>query len=253
VLPFYGQTVRGSFRSWVVLWPFFGWARDPQSGFWSYDGPWPLVRIQRPGDQTDVPHRTRVWPFYSYYRDQTLESTWAPWPLWNRRVELYDDGVRRGQFFIPFYQQWTRTDRAGDTMKTWMKLWPLFQEYTDETRQHSRTAFPALNPLWHTPVIDDHYAWIYELYTREENGPATRERSWGGIWRRDVDDGEERTYLAGIWSRRKYRRGGETVRETSTLFGLIRWRRDDAGVHFLTPAMPGPGWPAERYPGVKAR
>jgi hypothetical protein len=251
LLPFYGITSRGSYRSHVFLWPFFGWASDPESGFKSYDGPWPLVRIQRPGTQTDVPYRTRVWPFYSYYQDDKLESTWIPWPLYNQRVETYDDGMRRAQFVIPFYQNWIRTGEQGEELRTWTKLWPLYQEYTNA--DHARTALPALNPLWHTPVIDDHYAWLYELYTREVNGPRMRERVWGNVWRRDVDDGEERTYLSGLWSRRKYRANGDRVRETSLLLGLVRWREDADGVRLMRPAMPGPGWPAERLPEVRAR
>ncbi len=248
-LPFFGTTKRGSFRSWVVLWPFFGWARDPENGFWSYDGPWPLVRVQRPGEETDVPHRTRAWPFYSYYLDQGLESTWIPWPLYNQRVETYDDGVRRAQSLIPFWQHWIRTGERGEDLRSWTKLWPLYQEYTAGDR--ARTAFPALNPLWHTPVIDDHYAWLYELYTREQDGPRVRERVWGNLWRREVDDGEERAYVSGLWSRREYRVKGEKVRETSVLLGLLRWREDARGVHLMRPAVPGPGWPAERMPPTR--
>jgi hypothetical protein len=35
------------------------------------------------------------------------------------------------------------------------------------------------------------------------------------------------------------------VRETSLLFGLLRWRASHkGGVELLAPAFPGPGWPA---------
>jgi hypothetical protein len=248
VLPFYGTTERDTFRSWGVLWPFFGWSRDTASGFRSFDGPWPLVRIQRPGE-SEAAYRTRLWPLYSFYRDQALESTWVPWPLYNRRVETYHDGVRRAEFFIPFWQNWRRTGEDGEELRTWTKFWPLYQEYT--AGDHSRTALPALNPLWHTPVVDDHYAWVYELYTREEEATGKRERAWGNLWRRDVDGGEERTYLTGLWSRRKYTFRGEKVRETSLLLGLLRWREDADGVHWMRPAMPGPGWPAERMPATE--
>jgi len=258
VLPFFGTMKRGSFKSWVVLWPFFGWSRDPESGFWSYDGPWPLVRIQRPGDQTDVPTRTRVWPFYSHYRDggeTGLESYWVAWPFLNQRIERYEDGERRAHYLIPVVQSWRRTDLAGNERRTWAKLWPLFQRYTDERAPegpHSRLALPALNPLWHTPVMDDMYAWIWELYTREENGPRSTERVWGNIWRREVDLAEQRTYLSGLWSRRKYSRLGEPVRETSLLFGILRWReRPGRPWQLMLPAIPGPGWPLERMPETR--
>jgi hypothetical protein len=95
-------------------------------------------------------------------------------------------------------------------------------------------------------VIDFHYAWIYELYAHESDGPQSHKRSWGGIWRRETDEHEERTYVAGLWSRRKYREQGATVRETALLFGLLRWRTRSGSTSLMRPAFPGPGWPAER-------
>jgi hypothetical protein len=52
VFPLFGRARAGSFRAWTFLWPFFGFSRNPDEGFWAWDGPWPLVRIQRPGPAT---------------------------------------------------------------------------------------------------------------------------------------------------------------------------------------------------------
>jgi hypothetical protein len=250
VWPLIGHAQAGGFSAWTWLWPFFGYSHNPENGFRAWDGPWPLVRIQRPGESGHA-HRTRFWPFWSYFDDGRLESTWVGWPIYNRRHEIYRDGERRGEFFVPLWQSWRRTNEAEEPIETWTKLWPLYQRHTEhrDTPPRSRTALPALNPLWHTPIIDDHYAWIYELYTRETDGSRVRERSWGGIWRRDGDDAEVRTYLTGLWSRRAYRLPEGAVRETSLLFGLLRWRRrHDGGRELMRPAFPGPGWPAERLP-----
>ncbi len=244
--PFYGVARVGTLTSRVFLWPFFGFASDPRSGFWSWDGPWPLVRIQRPGTSESAAHRTRVWPFYSYFRGDGLESTWAPWPLVNQRVESYSDGQRRALNVVPFWQQWTDRNLDGSERGRWRKLWPLFQH--EEVGETSRTGFPTLLPTWRLPDLDEHYAWMWELYTRERSGERVRERSWGGIWRRESDEREVREYVSGLWSRRKYRDGVATVRETSLLFGLLRWRTStrSSGFELLRPALPGPGWPAMR-------
>jgi hypothetical protein len=243
VFPLIGRTSAGSFWSWSVLWPFFGLSRNPENGFWAWDGPWPLVRIQRPGT-SGLATRTRFWPFWSTFVNERLDSTWVVWPLFNRRVERYPDGERHGEYFVPLWQSWERTGPEGERRESWTKLWPLYQRH--EEGPAWRQALPALNPLWHTPVIDDHYAWIYELWTREQGAAGRRERSWGGIWRRESDALEERSYLAGLWSRRKYRAEGHTVRETSLCFGLLRWRTRSDRTSLLRPAFPGPGWPAER-------
>jgi hypothetical protein len=242
--PLIGHTSRGDYRADSVLWPFFGYARNPQTGFWAWDGPWPLVRILRPGrDKPDDPYRTRFWPVYSYYKGDGLESTWALWPLINVRTEVYRDAVRRGEYIFPFWRHWVRTSDEG-IVTSWSKLWPLFQNSREGELE--RFAFPALNPLWNLPVIDDHYAWIYELITRESLGPQIKERTWGGLWRREADENEDRASLAGLWARRQYQREGEEVVETSILFGLVRWRTWSSGSSLMWPAVPGPGWPAER-------
>ena len=249
VFPLLGHTYAGSFDSWSVLWPFFGYSRNSENGFWAWDGPWPLVRFQRPGT-SGLATRSRVWPLWSSFQDTTLESTWVLWPLFNQRHELFEDGERRAEYLNPLWQNWVRTNAEGEHVESWTKFWPLYQHHAESRGTHgSRTALPSLIPLWHTPIIDDHYAWLYELYTREVDGSRVRERSWGGIWRRDTDTGERRTYLSFLWSRRKYRELGVTVRESSLLLGLIRWRtRSGLGTTLMRPAFPGPGWPAERLP-----
>jgi hypothetical protein len=243
--PFIGHEWGTTYSAWTWLWPFFGFAHDESRGFWSWDGPWPFVRIQRPGTNTDVAYRTRFWPFYSYYEGDGLKSRWVIWPIFNQREEQYADGSRRAENVIPFWQHWEHYDLAGDNNGSWQKLWPLYQRFVDH--DYSRTAFPALNPLWHTPEVDEHYAWLYELYTRTTEGESVRERAWGGLWRREKDAGETREYVTGLWSRRKWREGDTKISETSLLFGLLRWR-SQKGARFqpLWPAFPGPGWPALR-------
>ena len=249
VFPLFGHAERGEFDAWTWLWPFFGFARNPENGFWAWDGPWPLVRIQRPGT-SGLARRTRFWPFWSRFEDPGLDSTWVLWPIFNQRHERYADGERRGEYVVPLWQNWRRTDREGRELEAWTKLWPLYQRHAESRGPEptSRTALPALNPLWHTPVIDDHYAWLYELYTRETRGEGraerVRERSWGGLWRREREADEERHHVTLLWSRRTYRADGGRVRETSLLMGLLRWRtRADGRRELLRPAFPGPGWP----------
>lgn len=244
IWPLYGTSRKGSLRETTVLWPFFGWSSDPATGFWSWDGPWPLVRVQRPGSSGSA-ERTRFWPFYSHFKDDDLESTWYLWPLVNSRTSTRVQGQRTGENIIPFWQRWTDVDSKGREFAGWNKLWPLWQVYSDP--HGARLALPALNPLWRTPEVDDAYAWIYELYTRDWAPGLVRERSWGGLWRREVDPFERRSYLTGLWARRRYRHEGQDIRDTSLLFGLLRWRsRGGRFEGFLWPALPGPGFPMAR-------
>ena len=70
-----------------------------------------------------------------------------------------------------------------------------------------------------------------------------------GLYRREKGRGEDRRSIAGLWAKRRYREDGRTVRETSLLFGLLRWRvTSGEGFDMLPPALPGPGWPEQEEP-----
>ena len=247
VWPLIGRTRRETYRSYAFVWPFFGYAYDPRADFWAIDAPWPLVRIQRGGKNPAAEERTRIWPFYSHFRGDRLESWNYAWPIIHEREESYPLAHRDSFYVIPFWQSWRRTDEVTGEQTSWKKAWPFYQRRI----QNGRNRFSALAPF---PIhfderFDFYWAWPFELWTSEER-PALKmrsERAWAGLWRREVDRFEDRRSLTGLWSNRVYRDQGRRVSETSLLFGLLRWRSiEDQGSSLLMPAFPGPGWPAAR-------
>jgi len=252
LFPLWGEVQQGTYRSTTVLWPFFGYARDSATGFWSWDGPWPLVRVQRPGNtsfRTAPEHqgsreRTRFWPFYSQYRGDGLDSRWYPWPLVNERWEQYRGKQRHALTFVPFWSSWEETHDDGTEVE-FEKLWPLQQYYRRNDTEE--LLFPALSPFWRWPELDEHYSWLYEIYNGKIGPDTAHERGFLGLWRRTKDLDEERVYVSGLYSRRIYSERGKRVTEHSALFGLLRWRADE-NLTMLRPAFPGPGWPIERVP-----
>lgn len=242
IFPLVGRVTRDSYHSTSILWPFFGYARDEKVDFWSFDGPWPIVRFHH--DPQGDTFRERIWPLYSHFHGDGLDSTWYLWPIINVRTEVYSDMEKNGVYILPFWQSWKREDDATGR-SSFHKLWPLYQ--VERAEGHgSKFAFPALNPLWRTPEIDEMYAWIYELYRRERVDDILRERSWLGIYRREKDGLEDRASITGLWARRRYG-PGKGITEYSLIFGLLRWRKAASGsLEWLVPAMPGPGWPLAR-------
>jgi hypothetical protein len=92
--------------------------------------------------------------------------------------------------------------------------------------------------------VPRHVTSFFYLWEWEDDPAFRRERSFLGLYRRESGRGEERRSLSGLWARRRYEVEGHTVRETSLLFGLLRWRSsDEDGFSMLAPAFPGPGWP----------
>ncbi len=238
--PFYGQTERGTYKAHTWLWPFFGYSSDSRSGFWAFDAPWPLVRFQRGPDGVS---RSRVWPFYSHTIADGLETTAYLWPLIQFRKERSTTMERDTTVFLPFWQSSERRDLASGETSEFKKLFPVFQYERDVDWE--RGSFPTLDPFWRNELIDRHYSWLWKVWEWEEEADMRRERAWLGLYRREKGLGEDRKSLTGLWSTRRYEREGKRVKETSLLFGLLRWRvTADDGFDMLPVAFPGPGWPA---------
>ena len=262
LFPFFGRAKRGPATETTVLWPFFGYTTDPDTGFWAWDGPWPLVRFQGGDEERAV--RKRVWPFFSYYKGDGLTSRWFAWPIFNRRSEEYKDGTKTSTNLFPFWRSSTRERTvAADAVEgvaeskpvgtdRFRKLWPLgkihtVQENGDVTQREVTVI--DLNPLQELDWVDEHYAWLWELYTYKAKGETVRSRSWLGLWRHEKDRDEDRRTLSFLWSARDYDRAGRRTHERSWLFGLLRYRSiEGGGFSLLKPAFPGPGWPMARIP-----
>lgn len=244
VWPLLGHKRRGASTSWTFLWPFFGLTRNPEKEFWAWDGPWPSVVIQEPGTSGQA-KRWRFWPVYSYYDGDGLTSRWIWWPFFNHRVEVYPDATKETTYLFPWWHSWDRVDR-GEGSSRWRKLFPVYRSFRAEKGNELFFSFPTLNPLWRLQFIDEHFAWMWELYATHRVEDRVRERTWLGLYRRERDVDEDRRSIVGLWGRREYWADGEPIRETSLLFGLLRWRKDAEGRSLLPPAFPGPGWPLER-------
>ncbi len=246
VWPFFGRRTRGSSSSWTALWPLFGYTENEQKGFWAWDGPWPLVVFQQPGESGQA-LRERVWPLYSRFEGDGLTSRYYLWPFYNVRREEYARVTKNTTYIFPFWHAWDKED-LDHGHSEWRKLFPLFRTYSSEHPDEDFYAFPALNPFYRLRFVDEHYAWMWELFAERRVADRVRQRSWLGLWRREKDRDEDRRSLSMLWARRDYSRRGRPVHETSILLGLIRWRRGPEGFAFLRPAFPGPGWPLERIP-----
>jgi hypothetical protein len=265
IWPLFGRARRGEARVTTVLWPFFGHTTDPDTGFWAWDAPWPLVVFQ--GGDPNRARRERVWPFYSRYEGDGLIRYWHPFPFVSRRYETYSDGELKGFAVYPFWRSYNRTltgtaaprrgegpgEAEGGTppsrpgVERWRKLWPLFRWRSGPSGGHAAT--PDLNPFQELDFLDEHYAWLWELYSRTTTVSTLRTRSWLGLWRRERDADEDRRALSVLWSARDYTRAGRDVSERSWLFGLVRYRvTEGEGWRMLRPAFPGPGWPLQRVP-----
>jgi hypothetical protein len=248
LFPLLGHKERGTYRSWSFLWPLFGFSHDSRSGFWALDFPFFLVRIQRGPDETK---RTRFWPFWSRLEIEGLEDTSFLWPLGHLRHEDTPAMERDTATFVPFWQSWDRRDKATGEETSYRKLWPLYRY--DDQGDWKAGSLLELDPFFRNDMVPRHLTGIFRLYEWEEDPSFRRERSFLGLYRRERGRGEDRRSLAGLWASRRYGDEGARVRETSLLFGLLRWRvTEGEGFDMLRPAFPGPGWPRPAEAAIAA-
>ena len=258
VWPLLGHKSVGTFDAWTTLWPLFGYSRDPRSGYWALDFPFPFVRIQRGGkEEGGTRFRTRFWPFYSHVHAEGLDAKSFLWPFIHVRHETGRLAERDAVYLLPFWQTWDRTDKETGETSAYRKLWPLFmREREGEWRSG---ALLELDPFFRNRVVPRYLTGFFRLYeweggperkeSADEGEEFRRERSFLGLYRREKGRGEDRRSIAGLWAKRRFREDGKTVRETSLLFGLVRWRvTRGEGFDMLPPALPGPGWPEQTQP-----
>lgn len=246
--PLYGRTTQGSYRAHTFLWPLFGYASDPRSGFRAFDAFTPAIRFQTGGSGHSAVERRRIWPLFAYMKGEEQVYRSYLWPLIQMREERYVDSERDSFHVLPFWQSWDRLEYGTRRESSWRKLWPLIQVERDGSL--TRGSFPSLDPFQRNFLISYYYGWTWRLWAweRDDQADLLRQRAWLNLYRRERDAGEDRRSLSLLWANRRYvdPTQGQTS-ETSLLLGLLRWRRTErGGFDMLSPAFPGPGWPAHR-------
>lgn len=145
--------------------------------YYHYDVPWPILRFKRSREY----ERTRIFPFYSYYRETTSTSTFTSrtylTPIfWDRDTETLS--FSKSEFyFVPLYTRIRKTYKARSGQDEYVHIWPFF--YSDVTADGG-AVFSCLNlmPLRRVrpfEPVDRILRPFWNLY-RYERDPSGAER-----------------------------------------------------------------------------
>lgn len=246
LFPFYGQIERGAYHGRTVLYPFFGWEWNEETGYSNVDVPWPIVRIMK--NASGRPYeRQRVMPFYTHYRGEEIDSTTYLWPIVWERYETTPAFDREKFIIAPFYYRYrSQRHQEGRTVDegNWSPggtdtLWPLFRRY-EETDGHEQ--FDVLWPVPWPRVAGFRENWwpFFSLFSRETDGAgAVSTRLVLDLFRSESNEYETRWSIPVLGG---FRTTSEGLTEGSLLLGLLRWSSDAQGTRLLLPAFPGPGF-----------
>lgn len=240
--PFYGRTTQDDYDATVLLWPFFGWADRPSTGYssWSF---WPFLKFESGGVEEER-ELQKVFPFWMHYKNRQTEFSVFLWPFFWHRTDHFNGMEREGHYFVPLFMN-TRTTRDDGTLERHLRIWPfLAYEYEANKRELLRVFDLGLPGFLDPENLSLMFGFLYEVWVdraQQEPDPilVREKRAWLNLYHEAEAGGHTRWSLPAIGGR--WTEPDGTV-HSSWLFGLLRWRSGEGG-GLEAPAFPGPGWP----------
>jgi len=257
--PLYGQTSKeGVYNKRFVLWPFFMY----ENRSLDTENPTEKLFLFPLYTSTDSPEKTvrgYMWPFFGYSEDRKLKETEHDflWPfLWTVRGEsrkvdsflpFYFNEVRKESskswYLWPLYRNDTLTTDTfarehsrvlyflySDSVEHWSKdgsercrnaLWPLYV-YKRDNKGLKSFSFPApFEPILDRDEIERNWSPLWRIYYRKWNdsGDSAASFLWNLYWHEVRNDALSYELYPLL-----FYRGEPSVKETSILKGLLRYR-----------------------------
>ncbi len=190
MFPFYSRIDSPTTRS--RSYGFFTHSIDRKANRETWGFPWPLWLTQyelTTGKRTTL----RLAPFYgdSYFGD--LHSRFVMWPLYRWRTqELEDYRYTRSDVFWVLYRDIDEAQPQTHHSRRVRTLFPMFRAVADDDHEEMGTLalLDALFPR--NPSIQQLYAPLWQLYTRERD--ADLPPRWSVLWDLVSSDGTRVRY-----------------------------------------------------------
>jgi len=177
LFPLFGWHNTPAKHSWTVLWPFFSGYTKPNTNYYSWIGPWPIVRLQK--DKGLL--RRQFWPFYGYLYERDSVVRYIFWPMFR---EFHKDTEKSKQdewFLFYIFQNKVYHDKKNNRTLVRRMFWPLWRYFNDG---YGRRHFMALSPLWYWNErgFERNYSRFWRIfeYVDDKNRDET---SWRFVWR----------------------------------------------------------------------
>ena len=202
VWPLCARVCRERESQFMILPPFFGWARTPYAE--RLRAPWPFFERYRS-------HYKDSWHFWPFYyasdlrpqdaslkledkpeKEEEPDVTTRHYVWWLITDEETKSSKRRSESFrvFPFWTSEKTYARNPDGTETeigsYRRLWPFWSSETDRGVNRQRAL--ELCPIRHAPAIDRNIAPFWTLWDSEDKDNGARVHSWlWGIIQYEVD------------------------------------------------------------------
>lgn len=241
VVPLAGHITQDDYTSTTVLWPIFGWAERPSTGFTSWQV-WPILKFTSEGARPDRVLK-RIFPFYMHYEAEGIETRSYLWPLfWDRTITA--QGKTTESFYaVPIW--WASRSKSADgTVEDRWRAWPLVKSVSaSDGTEWFRVFAPGIEPIINSYALSNNLGFVFEVWASQQDYPLgpREERAFLNLYHEAQSTGHTRwslPVLGGVWTE------PDGTEHYSFLLGLFRFESGpDESWNWEDPAFPGPGWP----------
>jgi hypothetical protein len=187
LFPVVGHVDREKEQQWMVLPPFFSWAKTDKRERWH--APWPFIQV----DNSDRERKRVFWPFYSQALGEERTFYSAGWFLFSYEdVRMEKQRYERTRVF-PFYAHETRyakNDKGEEVeQEDYLRVWPFVTRQRTPDYFHWRTL--ELNPVRFAGGIERNWSPFWTFYARNETAEETEHDGLWGILNFRIFKGSE--------------------------------------------------------------
>lgn len=238
VFPLYGQSKSDVAVSRTLLWPFFSYAYNTETGYREYNCPWPFFKYRKDKEVDEL----RLWPFY-WYTDIDVtpvgkeQDLVVLWPIFWHSYSDYLTYEKESYYVVPFFwNHWRKGKEDGARPTTRLKIWPLLSCSTEED---GTVRYRSLSPLWFEDYLPKgiEKAWLpfFTLFDYSSGPKGAESLSLLGPLYQYQEDNTSLYHRFLIFSYKEKTDQKQDTRRFSVLGGLVeyRWDRGENELRFF--------------------
>ncbi len=180
-LPLYAIERSATVEDVSIIWPFFGWREEFDSGYYEQRLLWPLW-VQGEG-----PNQTfeRWLPFYSEEITPERDDRWYAWPFFHQ-TQARDDAYRFERTQVLYIMYWEKEvyslENPEAVPSTLLHMWPFYSEYSNG-KGLTQAQFPSPLAVFfpNSEVVKKLYSPLFTFY-RMQRDEVTGVTEQGYFW-----------------------------------------------------------------------
>ncbi|NUM32994.1 MAG: hypothetical protein HUU50_00475 [Candidatus Brocadiae bacterium] len=227
--PLYGQSISDVAVSRSLLWPFFSYAKNEESGYTEYNCPWPFFKTRKDKAVDEL----RVWPFY--WKSETKiapegkeDDLVLLWPIYWHTQSEYTTYQKESRYVLPFYWSHWRKGKGKDGQESSsVKIWPLC-DY--EKKEDGTVRYRAISPFWFEDYLPEGFqkAWapFFTVFDYSKGPEGKKTFSMLGPLYQYKADEESLYHRFLFFSYKKTKNPEQDFKRFSVLGGLFEYKEE---------------------------